>query len=261
VSWKRTWRLALREGRSLFASPSGFVVVGIFWLVAGLLLVGLLFRYREGILQLAQDANIRTQPVGLHVNDYVIRPLLLNLGMVLIFFVPLLTMKSVAEERRTGNLELLLSQPLRGSEFLLGKFLGALLALGACLSILLLHGVVLMIISRPDIGAALSGLLGLLLLGAAFTAVGVLLSVFSRSQIEAGVLTLGALLALFMGPDALGSSTGRSAGLMEFLSVAGRYGDFCRGVVDFAHVAFFAGFIFLVLALALRCLDLIRWQG
>jgi ABC-2 type transport system permease protein len=261
MSLRRAWRLALREGRSLFSSPGGYIVVGIFWLVAGLLLVSLLFRYREAMLQLAETAGMRTQRVGLHVNDFVIRPLTFNLGMVLIFFVPLLTMKSVAEERRTGNLELLLSQPLRGGELVLGKFFGALLTLGVCLGVLLIHALVLLAVSRPDWGAAAAGFLGLLLMGGCFCAVGLLLSILSRSQVEAGVLTLGALLALFLGPEAMGSSAGREAGFVRFISMAARFEDCTRGLLDLGHVAFFLGLTFLFLALALRCLDLVRWQG
>lgn len=254
-------RIASREFRSLFDSPGGYIVVGIFWLVAGLLLVGLLFRYREAGLALAQSGRLQSGNVGLHVNDYVIRPLLYNLGSVLIFFVPLLTMKSLAEERRTGSLELLLSQPLRGSELVLGKFLGASLSLGACLSILLVHAAVLAVASRPDWGAALGGMLGLVLLGLLFTAIGILLSILSRSQIEAAVLSLGALLALAIGPGAAAPSATGASPVLDFLSVLGRFEDFTRGIIDLGHVAFFLGAGLIVLAVALRGLDLVRWQG
>jgi ABC-2 type transport system permease protein len=257
----RSARIGWREVRGLFVSPAGYVVVGIFWLVAGLLLVSLLYRFREAGLQLAQSGRLQTGPVGLHVNDFVIRPLLYNLGSVMIFFIPILTMKSIAEERRTGSLELLLSQPLRGGELLLGKYLGALLSLGVCLSILLAHGVILGLVSRPDWGATLAGFLGLLLLGAFLTALGLLLSVWSRSQIEAAVLSLGVFLALLMGPDALHSAKEGARPVLDFFSVMARFEDFTRGVLDFSHVAFFLGATFLALAGALRSLDLVRWQG
>jgi ABC-2 type transport system permease protein len=261
MNLRATTRVASREVRGMFESPGGYVVLGTFWLVAGLLLVSLLFRYREAGIQLAQSGQLRTGAVGLHINDYVIRPLLYNLGSVLIFFVPLLTMKTLAEERRTGSLELMLSQPLRGGELVLGKYLGALGALGLCLAVLLVHGLVLGLVSRPDWGATLGGLLGLLLLGSFFTSIGVLLSVLSRSQVEAAVLSLGTLLAFVIGPDALTPSKGGESSVLQFFSVLGRFEDFTRGVLDLGHVAFFVGATLVVLAAALRALDLVRWQG
>ena len=197
----------------------------------------------------------------MHINDAVVRPFLLNLGSILVFFVPLLTMRSFAEERRTGGLELLLSQPLHGVEALLGKFLGAALALGACLAILVPQGAALALVSRPDWAAAGAGVLGLIGLGTVFLAIGVLVSVLSRSQVEAAVLGLGTLLAIVIGPGAIRPSGPRSEAVVEFLSIMTRFQDFTRGVIDPAHLLFLGGLTFVVLALALRCLDLVRWQG
>jgi ABC-2 type transport system permease protein len=261
LNLRRPLHIARREARSLLESPGGYIIVGTFWLIAGLLLVSLLFRYREQILALARQPGLRAAPLGLHVNDYVIRPLFYNLGTVLVFFVPLLTMRSFAEERRTGSLELLLSQPLRGGEVLLGKFFGALLSLGFCLSILLLDALILAVVSRPDWGASIAGLLGLLLLGALFAAIGILLSVVSRSQVESAVLSLGVLLALFLGPQAVAASSPRIASVLDYVSIMGRFEDFSRGILDLGHAAFFVGAILIVLAAALRALDLVRWQG
>ncbi len=261
TSGRAVLRIAMRETRSLIESPGGCLVIGTFWFLAGLLLVTLLFRFRAAAAEMAQSGQLQEAAVGPHINDYVIRPLFFNLGSVLIFFIPLLTMRSFAEERRTGALELLLSQPLRGADLLLGKFLGALFSLGVCLSILVLHALVLAIVSQPDWAAALAGFIGLLLLGTLCTAVGILLSVLSRSQVEAAVLSLGVLLALVIGPDAIRPPSGALSSFAGFISVMGRYEDFTRGVIDLGHVAFYGTLIFLVLAAALRSLDLVRWQG
>jgi ABC-2 type transport system permease protein len=257
----RVLAIAGREARSTVASPSGAAIVGTFWAVAGLLLISLLFRYRDGVIHLAQTSGLQTAPLGLHINEWVVRLLVQNLGTVLVFFVPLLTMRSFAEERRTGNLELLMSQPIRGVELLLGKFLGSQLALLACLAVLLPHAIVLEAVSAPDWKWAATGVFGLLLLGLLFGAVGTLLSVLSRTQVEAAVLALGALLLLAMGSGSLAGGNGIGAEIGAFISVLGRFEDFARGVLDLGHVAFFLGSTLLVLALALRSLDLVRWQG
>jgi ABC-2 type transport system permease protein len=260
----RPWiilRLARREVRALFDGPGGPFVVGIFWLVSSYILVAHLYQFRADTLQIAQSGNLRSGPLGVHINDSVVRPFLLNLGSILVFFVPLLTMRSFSEERRSGGLELLLSQPLRGVEALLGKFLGAAFSLGICLAILLPQGLALAFVSHPDWGAVAAGVLGLLCLGAFFLAVGILVSVLSRSQVEAAVLGLGTLLAVVIGPGAVRPAGPRGEAFVEFISIMTRFQDFTRGVVDPAHLLFLGGLTLLVLAVALRCLDLVRWQG
>jgi ABC-2 type transport system permease protein len=150
---------------------------------------------------------------------------------------------------------------LRGGEALLGKFLGSAFALGICLLILVPQGVALAFASHPDWGAIAAGVCGLLCLSCLFLAVGVLVSILSRSQVEAAVLGLGTLLAVVIGPGAIRPTGPRSEAFVEFISLMARFQDFARGVVDPAHVLFFAGLTFVVLAVALRGLDLVRWQG
>lgn len=256
----RTSAVAIRETRAFFASPVGWTIAAVFFLVAGMIFFGLLLRFRQAGISLAQSGEARV-PAGLHVNDWVIRPYLYNLGSVLLFFIPVLTMRSFAEERRGGSLELLLASPLRGSELVLGKFLGVSLALGAILLVLLSHGAVLAAISTPDWAATLVGVFGLLLLGLFMVALGILISSLSQSQMEAGVLTLGALLLLGLGPGVVGAASPGLERFFSFIAVLDRFEDFTRGIIDLRHITFFAGGTLLILAMTLRSLDLLRWRG
>lgn len=258
---RAAWRIAAREVRAALTTPGGWIILGTFWLVGGLVLTSLLFRFRDVTLQAAQSSASRAAPYGLHVNDWVVRPLLYNLGTVLVLFVPLLTMRSFAEERRTGNLELLMSQPIRGSDLVFGKLLGALGNLGLCLSVLVLHLAILGWASRPDWPATLAACLGLVCLAVFFTCVGLWISILSRSQIEAAVLGLGALLLVVIGPGAVSSGPAWARALLGFLGVLPRFEDFTRGIVDLSHLAFFAGAVLLFLAASLRSVDFVRWQG
>jgi ABC-2 type transport system permease protein len=255
------WKIARRDVRALFDAPGGYLVIGIFWFVAGMQLLILLYLFREESLRAAQAGATHAGRLGVHVNDAVVQPLLTIYGLLLVFFVPLVTMRSFAEERRQGSLELLLSQPVRGVDVLAGKALGALLSVAICLGILVAHGFALAWISRPDWSAALAGLLGLVLLALFFVSLGVLISVVSRSQIEAAVLSLGALLALTIGPSAVRRGGGALDALLGFLAVMDRFQQFTYGMIDLGHVAFFLGGSLLFLGLALRSLDLVRWQG
>lgn len=257
----RSMGLARREARGFFGSPVGWTIASVFALVAGLVFVGLLIRYRQAGLSLAQSAQVRPGEIGLHVSDWVVRPYLFNLGSVLLFFIPLLTMRSIAEERRTGSLEMLFSLPLRGSEIILGKFAGACFALAALLAIVPIHALFLALLSRPDWGAAAAGLLGLALLGMFMVSLGILISALSQSQVEAGVLTLGVLLLLGLGPSVTQAVSPALARLLDYVAVLSRFEDFTRGVIDLRHVTFFLGGTLLWLALALRSLDLLRWRG
>jgi ABC-2 type transport system permease protein len=261
MSGSAAWRIARREVRSLFDAPGGYFIIGVFWFLAGMQLLILLYVFRAQTLQVAQAGAMGGAPLGIHVNDAVVQPLLTIFGLLVVFYVPLVTMRSFAEERRNGSLELLLSQPLRGTDIVLGKALGAALALGLCLSILVVHGLALAWVSLPDWGAALTGVLGLVLLSVFLLSMGIFISVVSRSQVEAAVLSLGAMLALAIGPSALHPQGGAAASLLAFVSVMSRFETFTYGVIDFGHIAFFLGGSLLFLGLALRSLDLVRWQG
>jgi ABC-2 type transport system permease protein len=156
---------------------------------------------------------------------------------------------------------LLFSLPLRGEELITGKFLGAVFTLVALLAIVPLHGIVLGAVSQPDWGAGLVGVLGLLLLGLFMISLGILISSLSQSQVEAGVLTLGLLLLLGLGPGVAEAASPGLARLLGFVAVLARFEDFTRGVLRLEHVVFFLGGTILWLALALRALDLLRWRG
>jgi ABC-2 type transport system permease protein len=251
----------MREFRSFFSSPIGWTIGAVFSLIAGIVFVGLLIRYRQAGLSLAQSGQLRTGVVGLHYNDWVVRPYFTNLASILLFFIPVLTMRSFAEERRSGSLDVLLSLPVHGSDLILGKFAGAALTLCALLLVVPLHGIISAIVSVPDWGAAIVATFGLLLLGLFMLSLGILISSLSGSQVEAAVLTLGLLLLLGLGPSVTEATSPAVARLLRSVAVLARYEDFARGIFDLKHVVFYCGGTLIALAMALRSLDLLRWRG
>ncbi len=254
--------IAAREAQGLLWSPSGALIVGSFWVSAGLIFMLVLSRFREALILTARQPNLQAGPAGLHINDWVIAETFnYTGGVLLILFVPLLTMRSFAEERRTGNLELLMSQPLSGSDLLIGKVGGAFLALIGCFSIFLIQAGILAWITTPDWPAALVGLLGLTLTGFLFVSFGTLVSILTRSPIEAAVLSMGGLLILLTGPNMVSSAPRWLRDAIEFLSVESRFRTLTSGILDMGDVAFLLGASLILLAVALRGLDLVRWQG
>ncbi len=147
------------------------------------------------------DASMRSfmQPqMGqtLSVTDNVMRPLFTNMSVVLLFFVPMLTMRLFAEEKKSGTIELLLTYPVRDGEVLIGKYLAALMLFAILLTLTLVYPAIVARFARVEWGPIASGYLGLLLAGAMFLAIGVLVSSLTENQIVAGFGTFGILLAL-----------------------------------------------------------------
>ncbi len=255
---KNIWAILLRELKAYFVSPIAYIFVAVFLVVTGFFFFSMItwfdFQCRT-YMQYPQAMN------ELNINEGVIRPLFHNMAVVFLMVVPFLTMRLFADERRSGTDELLLTSPISMDQIILGKFLGASLTMLSLLAIVPIHAAILSLASTPDWGAAAVGLLGMVLIGLFMVALGVLISSLSQSQIEAGVLTLGVLLLLGLGPSVAESvSPGLARGL-GFIAVLGRFEDFTRGVIDLRHVVFFLGSILLMLALALRSIDLLRWRG
>src|SRR4051794_29858392 len=132
------WAIAQRELRSYFVSPVAYVVGALFLLITGFLFSIILGQSSEATL----------------------RPLFGNFAVIFLFVVPGLTMRLLAEEQRTGTLELLLTAPVRESELVLGKFLGVLLLLLILLAITAVYPLILMLAGNPDRGPMVAGYVG-----------------------------------------------------------------------------------------------------
>lgn len=158
----------------------------------------------------------------------------------LFFFIPALTMRLLAEENRSGTLELLLTRPVSDSQVVWGKFLSALILILIALALTLPYYVTVSSIGNIDHGAVISGYFGLLLMSAAYIGIGLFTSAISSNQI------VGFLLALFIGIlfhiifSVLGSSlSGFPARLFHFLSVSTHFESITRGVIDTKDIIYF----------------------
>ena len=188
--------IAGRELRAYFVSPIAYVVLTGFLLLGGWFFYNLLVRF-SFLLQLYSSFQRSPEALDrLNLNEYVIAPLLHNLSIVLVILVPVITMRTFAEEKRTGTFELLFTSPLRVGEIVAGKFVGALTFLFLMIGLTAIFPAILLVYGNPEVGVILSGYLGLLLLGAAFVGIGLLTSSFTENQIIAAVSCLVALLLL-----------------------------------------------------------------
>jgi ABC-2 type transport system permease protein len=274
--------IAWREVRTYFTSPLAFVVISIFLLLSGYIFWASLVRFSELCLRFGSNPYFSSQ---LNVNDMVVRPLFGTMGIILLLMIPVLTMRLLAEEQRTGTAELLFTCPVTSAQVVLGKFLGAAFLLAVMLAGTLAYPLLIMGSgSRPDMKPTLVGYLGVLLMGLAFLAIGLLISAMTENQVVAAVGAFGALLLLWVINWMSDSATITLAAMMNKLSmglweklhlglggptlgdllgqisIIGHFDDFRKGLLDTQHAVFYASVVFLSLFVTQRVLESRRWR-
>ena len=250
--------IAQKELRSYFVSPIAYVVIGLFAVLFGVFFLSSL----SFILRVSLQAGMMQGAPPINLNEYMIRPLFGNTGVILLFVLPMITMRSYAEETRSGTIELLLSSPLTDMEIILGKFLGALTLYAMMLAVTGVHMGFLFYYGEPELAPVLSGYLGLLLMGASFISIGLLISSATKNQVVAGMITFAVLLLFWviswLGNPAAGST---SSQVLAYLSVLDHFDDFSKGVIDTSHLVYYLSFITFGLFLTAKSVDSVRWRG
>ena len=237
---RNTVTITLKELRSYLTSPMAYIVTAIF-----LLLTGTFFT---------------TYLAGTEYTDTSIRGFL-DVGQYLILlFAAVLTMRLIAEEKKLGTWELLLTAPVRDSEVILGKFLASLAMLVGMLILTLYYPLLLLVFGDPDIGPIVTSYIGLFLLGGVSISVGIFASSLTSNQIVSAVVAGGILFALwFIGqfssflPEALGEVLG-------YLSLSYHFPYFMIGIVDTRAIIYYLSVTALFLFLAIRSLETSRWS-
>ncbi len=250
--------IAERELRSYFASPIAYAVIGFFALVFGWMFYTFL---RFFVMQSMQMSQMGMGPGQVNVNQAMIRPLILQISVVTLFVLPMITMRTYSEEKRSGTIELLLTSPVSDLEIILGKFLGALGLYALMLLVTVPTITLLFWYGDPDWKPVVTSYLGLLLLGGSFISYGLFISSLTKNQIVAGVLTFCTLLMLllvswmqdFAGP------VGQS--VISALAVFEHFEDFSKGVIDTKHLVYYASVITFGLFLTAKSVDSERWRG
>jgi len=245
--------IAGKELKAYYSSPIAYVVLGFFALMFGFFFYSLLLYFDRQSLQAAG------QPVN--VNEQFLRPVFLNATVIFLFVLPLVTMRTYSEEKRSGTIELLLTAPLTDLQIILGKFLGAMGLYASMLAITLVHVGLLFKFGDPEWRPIVTTYLGLLLMGGCFVSAGLLISSLTKNQIVAGMITFGVFLMLwvinwiasFMGPTA--------QQVLNYLSITDHLDDFTKGIIDTKHLVYYVSFITFGLFLTARSVDTERWRG
>ena len=215
--------IAHKELRSYFSSPMAYIVIGFFLLPFGVFFFLYLQSFVQQSLQQAQFGG------AMNVNQQVIRYVLQNASVIILFIMPMITMRTYSEEKRSGTIELLLTSPVSDAEIILGKFFGALGLYVAMLAVTLLYMGILFVYGHPEWRPIVAAYLGLLLMGAAFVSIGLLISSTTNNQIVAGVVTFVVFL-LFWIIGWFADSAGPVIGpITSYLSITEHFDDFSKG--------------------------------
>src|SRR2546426_5281117 len=231
--------IAHKELKSYFSTPIAYIVIGFFALLFGYFFYAMLIIFNQQSLQLGGFGG----GGNVDINQQLIRPLFLNASVILLFVLPLITMRTYSEEKRSGTIELLLTSPVTDVEIIVGKFLGAMALYAAMLGITLVHMVLLFAWGNPEPKVVLMGYIGLLLMGGCFISVGLLISSLTKNQIVSGMVTFAVFLLLWV-INWIGSFSGPTVdSLTQYLSIIDHFDDFAKGVLDTKHLIYYVSFI------------------
>ena len=247
-----------KELKSYFASPIAYVVVGLYALVYGYYFYAAVrFFERQSI----QMAGLGAGTPAVNINEQLIRPVFQYSMVVFLIVLPMITMRTYSEEKRSGTMELLLTSPVTDFQIIMGKFLGAMGLYASMLGVTLIHMVLLFWVSQPEWMPILTSYLGLLLMGGCFMAVGLLISSLTKNQIVSGMITFAVFLLLWV-INWIASFTGPTTqNVLNYLSITDHFDDFTKGILDTKHLIYYFSVMSFGLFLTARSVDTERWKG
>ena len=235
-----------KELKSYFTSPIAYALMTLYAFV-----YGFFFYMMVGYFVQASTEQMmmgRQQPMD--VNEYVVRPLIMNVSTIGLFLIPMITMRLFAEEKRSGTIELLLTSPITDLEIILGKWLAAV---G-------LYGAILFFYGKPEVKPILVSYLGLLLQGSAILSIGTFISSTTKNQIIAGAGSFAACLILWV-LSWMSFETSTFGKILAYMSFSSHMDSFSKGVLDFKDLLYFASAIYFGLFLTTRSMESLRWRA
>ncbi|MGE5569873.1 MAG: ABC transporter permease [Rhodospirillales bacterium] len=254
---KNIWVLYRKELKSYFSSWIAYLLMAFFAVVFGY------FFYAATAIFV--NRGMQTMMMGggmpMDMNEWIVRPLLMNVSVIGLFIIPMITMRLFAEEKRTGTIELLMTSPVRDYELIAAKWLSAVTLYAAILAISAVNLAYLFAYGEPDWKPILVGYLGLLLQGGCLLAIGTFVSTLTRNQIIAVGGTFAICLVLWVIDWVTAYDSSTWAEVLRYLSVVTHFETFAKGVLDSKDVVFYVSMIFFGLFLTARSMESLRWRA
>jgi len=233
-----TLTILRRELGAYFNSPVAYIVVTAYLLFSGYLFFSQAF--------LVKEATMR--------DFFGIAPL------IFIFFAPAVTMRLLAEEKRAGTFELLITLPVGDWEVVLGKYFASLVLLGVAILLTLTYPITLSFMGEMDWGTVAGGDIGLLLLGGAYLALGRMASSWTRNQVVAFILAFAISFGLYLCGKLLPLMPASLAPIVDYISLDTHFNNIAKGVIDSRDIIYYLSMIGGCLFLATRSLESRRWR-
>ena len=239
---RNVWIICSKELRSYFVSPIAYLLLVMFAVI-----FGFFFWNSLGyIVNMTMQAQMEGEPFPMNLNEQVIRPLLSNINVIALFFIPMITMRLFAEEKRSGTIELLATSPVRDIEVILGKWLAAVSLYACMLLVAAVNFAFLFKYGKPDWKPL---------------AIGTFISTLTRNQIIAGAATFGVCLMLWVLDWVSQFETSTWAQVLSYMSVITHFDSFAKGVLDTKDVIFDLTVIFLGLFFTARSMESLQWRS
>ncbi|MCX7834783.1 MAG: ABC transporter permease [bacterium] len=222
-----------KELKTYFNSPIAYVVIGVFLLVSGWFVSTNLFII--GVCDLRVFFQIAP--------------------LIFMFFAPAITMRLISEERKTGTIELLVTMPIRDSQIIIGKFLAAVILLATALLFTAPFGLILMFLGDIDHGPFIGGYIGLLLMGSAYLAIGVLGSSLTENQVVAFIVGLAISFIFFMFDKISIYIPAFLSSILQYFAIDFHFENIARGVIDSRNVIYYLTLIVVMLSASVAVLE------
>ena len=254
---RNAWIIAKRDLGSFFNSPIFYIVTTVFLIIYSFIFFNILNFFS---FQSFQARQLQAMGMNLNLNEMVIEPSLQNMSVILLMVIPIITMRSFADEKKMKTFRLLLSSPVHLREIILGKFLACMIVVAVMISISSYSVGFLFLLGEPEPGPIVTGYIGILLMAGCFVSVGIFASSLTDNQIVAAVLTFGFSLFMWIigwSAQAAGSTTGQ---VLQYLSIVDHLERFLKGLVNTSDLVYYLSFILFNLFLCHRVLDSNRWR-
>lgn len=228
-----------KEFRGYFCSPIGYVFVGIFFLVASLFfaIYNLFMQYGD------------------------INMVFSNMTMIFLFLTPIITMRSLAEEKNSKTDQLLLTAPVKISSIVLGKLFAAVAVLGIALLLTIIYPLILIGFTTPAWGKIFGNYIGFFLMGSAFVSIGIYISSLTENQIISAVATFGLLFLLYLA-EWFGAATGNALlqTVIGWISITEKFYDFSMGIINLQSVVYYLSIVAIFVFLTVSHMEKRRWS-
>jgi len=261
--FKNTWAITAKEVGIYFTTPIAYALFSVFIFILSYFFIVFVKQYLQWTVQAQQMAQFQPGMADqLNFTDMIFSPMIGNAGVVLIFIVPFLTMRLVAEEKTAHTFQLLMTTPVRSWEIVLGKYLSSAFVMAVAIGLTAMYPLILNSLAEDggvEWQTAGVGYLGLFLLAASFIAIGLAVSSMTESQVVAAAVTFGILLLMWVLSWAASSLEEPSKGIVEYVCALTHLRTFLKGTINLADVTYFASLTGVCLFISRTAIERERW--